>query len=103
MPFRYDVPLPPLPELASASEVRLVRWLVRDGARVDAGDAIAVVAHDDAAFEVTVTGRGFVLERVVREGAVLRPGAPIAVVAADGEDVPYGRPYSVARSSSSRA
>ena len=97
MPFRYDVPLPPLPELETPEDVRLIRWLVSARGRVDAGDAIAVVARADGSFEVAVTGSGYVLERLVSEGEVVRPGAPIAVIGADGEDSPYGRPYSAVR------
>ncbi len=39
-------------------------------------------------------GRAIVLQRLVPEGASVAPGDVLARFGAEGEDIPYGRPYS---------
>jgi hypothetical protein len=42
-------------------------------------------------------GDGFLRERTRSEGETLRVGETLAVINADGENIPYNRPYSLAR------
>jgi pyruvate/2-oxoglutarate dehydrogenase complex dihydrolipoamide acyltransferase (E2) component len=86
--------MPTLPNSAHGL-VRLVKWLVNDGAEIHAGTRLAVVETPTGTFAMA-NGDGFVRERLFPVGAELPPETPIATINADGEKIPYGRPYSVA-------
>lgn len=97
MPFWYHVPIPiptlphPTPEL-----VRLVKWLVEDGADVHVGTRIAVFKDSTGTFAILTNGDGILRTKLFPAGAELPLGTPVAVVDADGDNIPYGGPYSIA-------
>lgn len=55
----------------------LVRWCVREGDRVQLGQAVAEVMFDAATVEIPATSAGRVARHCVRQGADLRVGAPL--------------------------
>jgi pyruvate/2-oxoglutarate dehydrogenase complex dihydrolipoamide acyltransferase (E2) component len=95
VPFHYDLPLPKLREgQPSAEAVKLVRWLVKEGALLGRGTPVAIVASEGASYEVRANGEGSLRKRLVSEGQVVQEGSLLATIGADGENIPYGRPYS---------
>jgi pyruvate/2-oxoglutarate dehydrogenase complex dihydrolipoamide acyltransferase (E2) component len=67
----------------AGTEALLDRWLVREGERVSAGQAVARVVLVKTSLEVPAPASG-VLERiVVAEGATFARGAPLAHLRGD--------------------
>jgi pyruvate/2-oxoglutarate dehydrogenase complex dihydrolipoamide acyltransferase (E2) component len=66
-------------------------------APVSAGTAVAQIESAGKVWDVMANGDGFLWEKLVEPGQVLRGNEKIAMIAADGENVPYGRPYSSAQ------
>lgn len=67
-----------VPDLGEVGEVKLVRWLVASGERLEVGEAVAEVEADKAVFVVEAPAAG-VLERIlVPQGQPARPGEAIA-------------------------
>jgi 2-oxoisovalerate dehydrogenase E1 component len=62
----------------SDENVRIVQWHVRAGDTVHAGDALASVEADKAAFQIAAPEDGRVLELAVPPGEAVRVGTPIA-------------------------
>lgn len=77
-----------MPELAANTpEATLVEWLVKEGGRVNAGDAIATVETAKAIVDIEAEVGGVVLRLTVEDGTDVQVGHPIAVIGADGERV----------------
>ena len=93
MPFWYHVPIPTLEE-PETGPVRLVKWLVEEGAAVHVGTRLVVAETPTGRFAILAEGEGFLREKLFPAGADLPPGTPIGVVNADGENIPYNRPSS---------
>ena len=70
-------------------EGKLVKWLVREGDLVRAGDVIAEIETDKATMEVEAADDGRVGKILVPEGTEhVKVNHPIALLLADGEDRP---------------
>ncbi len=68
-------------------EGKLVKWLVREGDRVRAGDVIAEIETDKATMEVEAAEDGKLGKILVAEGTEHVPvNQPIALLLTDGED-----------------
>jgi pyruvate/2-oxoglutarate dehydrogenase complex dihydrolipoamide acyltransferase (E2) component len=80
--------------MPSDEPIRLVKWLVKDGSEVHVGTKLAIVESSDGKFVILANGNGFLREKLFPAGAELPSGMPIAVVNADGENIPYDRPCS---------
>jgi uncharacterized protein (TIGR03435 family) len=96
MPFWYHIPVPALPE-PDATVIRLAKWLVKEGDEFHAGTQLAILETASGRFTVLANGDGFVRERLFPAGAELPAETPIVTANADGEKIPYGRPYSIAK------
>jgi pyruvate dehydrogenase E2 component (dihydrolipoamide acetyltransferase) len=98
MPFTYNLPVPEIPPeaLDDSGRMRLSRFLMDEGVWVEAGTAVAELESATAVVRVLANGTGILEKRVAAPGATLRVGDALAVVAADGEAVPYDRPHSLA-------
>ena len=75
---------------------RLAKWLVQEGEEIHPRTALAILEGPAGKFAVLANGNGFLRERLLAVGMELHAGAPIATVAADGDQIPYGKPYSLA-------
>ena len=95
MPFWYQVPIPALDDPQPVN-VRLVEWLVAVGDEVHRGTKIAVIDAPTGRYMVIANGDGVFREQHFPAGAEIESITPIGVIAADGENIPYGRPYSLA-------
>ena len=70
-------------------EGTLARWLVKEGDTVKSGDILAEIETDKATMEFEAVDEGTIARILVKEGTDgVKVGAPIAVLAEDGEDAP---------------
>src|SRR6185437_1432211 len=80
------------------TEGKLARWLKKVGEEVRAGDVIAEIETDKATMEVEAVDEGKLARILVEEGTEGVPvNTPIAVLAANGEDVGAAVPPPSAR------
>jgi pyruvate dehydrogenase E1 component beta subunit len=69
-------------------EGTLAKWLVKVGDTVKAGDVLAEIETDKATMEVEAVDEGKLAKILIEEGSEgVKVNTPIAVLAADGEDV----------------
>jgi len=79
----------PMPRLSDTMEQgRVARWVKQEGDRVVAGDVIAEIDTDKATMELTAYEDGVLLKILVGEGESAELGTPIALIGAEGEEVP---------------
>jgi pyruvate dehydrogenase E2 component (dihydrolipoamide acetyltransferase) len=78
-----------MPALSPTMEKgNLARWLKKEGDQVKAGDILAEIETDKATMEYEAIDEGVIAKILVPEGtADVAVNAPIAVLAAEGEDV----------------
>jgi pyruvate/2-oxoglutarate dehydrogenase complex dihydrolipoamide acyltransferase (E2) component len=82
-----------LPEVA----VRMVRFLVKPKTWINVDTPIALVGCGKVSYEILANGEGILREFLRKEGSALTFGENIGIVDADGESIPYGKPYSIAK------
>jgi pyruvate dehydrogenase E1 component beta subunit len=81
-----DVLMPALSP--TMTEGKLSRWLKAEGDHVQPGDALAEIETDKATMEVEAVDEGILAKIVIPEGTEhVAVNTPIAVIAANGEDV----------------
>lgn len=97
MPFWYFFTVPKLPlEVAdSSNQVELREYLLTEGVPVSPGTPVAMVENRWATIRLKANGVGFLRKTIFSPGTQLHINDPIAVISADGENIPYGREYSV--------
>lgn len=75
-----------LPDLgASTGEAELVVWLKAVGDDIAAGEPMLEVQSDKANVEVEASAAGTLVRALAQVGQILKPGDPLAVIAAPGE------------------
>ena len=86
-----DVLMPALSP--TMTEGKIARWLKAEGDHVTPGDAIAEIETDKATMEVEAVDEGILAKIVIPEGTEhVAVNTPIAVIAANGEDVSAAQP-----------
>jgi hypothetical protein len=80
-----------------SAEAVIEEWLAKPKDWLEAGTAVAVARAGDERFEILANGPASFGKRVAKIGQVVKTGDPVAVLHADGESIPYDRPYSLAR------
>src|SRR3982751_3180126 len=82
-------------------EGTLAKWLVKEGDEVKSGDILAEIETDKATMEFEAVDEGKIAKILVPEGTDgVKVGQPIALLAADGEqvtDTPAPAPAAAAR------
>ncbi|HXG80961.1 MAG TPA: pyruvate dehydrogenase complex dihydrolipoamide acetyltransferase [Sphingomicrobium sp.] len=69
-------------------EGTLAKWLVKEGDTVSSGDILAEIETDKATMEFEAVDEGTIAKILVPEGTDgVKVGAPIAILAGEGEDV----------------
>ena len=69
-------------------EGTLAKWLVKEGDEVKSGDILAEIETDKATMEFEAVDEGKIAKILVAEGTDgVKVGAPIAILAAEGEDL----------------
>ncbi len=69
------------------AEGTLVKWLKAEGEKIEKGDMLADIETDKATLQVESSAGGIVYKHLVEANTTVPIGSPIAVVAAQGEDV----------------
>src|SRR6476469_1194834 len=68
-------------------EGTLAKWLVKEGDEVKSGDILAEIETDKATMEFEAVDEGKIAQILVPEGSEgVKVGAPIAIMAGEGED-----------------
>src|SRR5687767_14195864 len=77
-----------LPKLSPTMEEGvLVRWVKKEGDKVQPGDLIAEDETDKANMDFNLEDEGVLLKLLVKEGETVKLGAPVAILGDEGEDV----------------
>ena len=77
-----------MPELAeSVVEGEIVKWLVKEGDRVEQDQLLVEVMTDKVTVEVPSPYAGILLKQVAKEGEVVAIGKPIAIFGEPGEKI----------------
>ena len=97
MPFWYFFPMPQIPADAAhqSNRVELVKYLAKEGTQVQMGTPIALVENRWAVFQLRANGPGTLKKNFFDPGMSISIGDPIAIIAADGENIPYGQSYAI--------
>ncbi len=74
-------------------EGTLAKWLVKEGDKVESGDILAEIETDKATMEFEAVDEGTISKILVPEGTDgVKVGAPIAILAGEGEDASSAAP-----------
>lgn len=76
----------------TAAPARVQRWLATEGSLLDAGDPLVQIDMGGRCYLLAATFH-CMLVKGAPESAELSEGELLAQLAADGEEIPYGRPY----------
>jgi len=91
-----DVLMPALSP--TMTEGKIARWVKAEGDHVRPGDVLAEIETDKATMEVEAVDEGILAKIVIPEGTEhVAVNTPIAVIAANGEDVAAAAPKAAAR------
>ncbi|MCB0790541.1 MAG: 2-oxo acid dehydrogenase subunit E2 [Flavobacteriales bacterium] len=77
-----EILLPKMGE--SVAEATIIKWLKQEGDRVEADEPIVEIATDKVDSEVPAPQDGVLLERLVKDGDVVKVGRPIARIGVAG-------------------
>ena len=70
------------------TEGKIARWLKKEGDTLESGEVMLEVETDKATMEVEVIDEGILHKIIAPEGALVKVGEAIGVIAEDGEEVP---------------
>src|SRR5438034_2531169 len=77
-----------MPKLSEAMETgKILKWLKREGDRIQGGDILAEVETDKADIEMEAFGAGVLRKILVPAGSTAPVGSLIAVIAEPNEDI----------------
>ena len=80
----------------------LFRSLLDLRSPVSAGTAVARIELSGELFDVIANGEGFLCEKLREPGDRLKKRDNIGMIAAEAENIPYGKPYSLAQAVQNR-
>lgn len=103
MPFYYDIKVPDLGPAKPTRKYWFVKWLLPEKSNIEAGTALAIVSDGETKYVLWNAGPGFFSPWDVQEGQEISPGQTIGRMTADGDLIPYGRPYVTFRLAASDA
>jgi pyruvate dehydrogenase E2 component (dihydrolipoamide acetyltransferase) len=85
-------------------EGTLAKWLVKEGDEVKSGDILAEIETDKATMEFEAVDEGTIAQILVAEGSDgVKVGAPIAILAGEGEDVSAAKSAPAAKAEPAKA
>lgn len=77
-----------MPEvMTGAAEAVISTWVAQEGQTIAVGDVLAEVETDKAVVELAAESAGVLVRRLAADGDAVEVGAPVAVLAEEGEDV----------------
>src|SRR2546428_12191503 len=78
-----------MPKLSDAMESgKIIKWLKKEGDRIQGGDILAEVETDKADVEMEAFGAGVLRKSLVPAGTSAPIGTLIGVIAEPGDDIP---------------
>ncbi|MEO8733362.1 MAG: biotin/lipoyl-containing protein, partial [Flavobacteriales bacterium] len=80
---QIEILLPKMGE--SVAEATIIKWLKKEGDRVEADEPMVEIATDKVDSEVPAPQDGILLKRLVNDGDVVQVGQPIAQIGTAGE------------------
>jgi pyruvate dehydrogenase E2 component (dihydrolipoamide acetyltransferase) len=90
-PMPIELKMPALSP--TMEEGTLAKWLVKEGDKVESGDILAEIETDKATMEFEAVDEGTIAKILVAEGTDgVKVGAPIAILAGEGEDASAAAP-----------
>jgi pyruvate/2-oxoglutarate dehydrogenase complex dihydrolipoamide acyltransferase (E2) component len=97
MPFWYFFKIPKLPAEVShqSNTVEVGEYLLEEGDPVKPGTPIATVENYWARMRLKANGKGILRRTFFRPSTTVKIGDPIAIIGADGDDIPYDKDYSL--------
>ncbi len=105
--IRPALPMPKIIEMPKLSDTMtegtLAKWTIKEGDRVQVGQAIADVETDKATMEMTSFFDGTVHRLVVKAGDKIPLSAPMAVVLEEGESAPANLDELIAKAAAAAA
>jgi pyruvate/2-oxoglutarate dehydrogenase complex dihydrolipoamide acyltransferase (E2) component len=97
MPFWYFFKIPQLPPAVShqSNQVELQKYLCAEGDAVEVGTPLAMIENYWAVMRLNANGKGIVRKIFFAAHSQVNVGDPIAIIDADGEEIPYSDAYSL--------
>jgi len=71
----------------SVAEATIIKWLKKEGDKIEADEAVLEIATDKVDSEVPSPSEGVLVKQLFKEGDVIKVGSPIAIISTGG-DVP---------------
>src|ERR1051325_9695650 len=71
----------------SIMEATILKWLKKEGDRIEMDEAIVEIATDKVDSEVPSTEAGVVVKQLYKEGDIVQIGKPFVVIEKEGEAV----------------
>lgn len=68
----------------SVAEATIIKWLVEEGATIEAEESVLEIATDKVDSEIPAPEDGVLVQRLFNEGDVVKVGEPIAIIEVDG-------------------
>jgi len=75
--------------------VEVRKYLLSEGDPVERDSPIVLLENYWAEMRLKTNGKGFLRKTFFRPGTSVHIDDPIAIIEADGEDIPYGKDYSL--------
>ena len=75
--------------------MELKKYLAAEGSRIDRGTPVARVENYWAVIMLKANGKGILKKTFFEPGVSVKIGDPIAIIGADGENIPNGKEYTV--------
>ena len=88
MAFQYPLYLP-----TELGQLNLTRWCINEWEPVRVGIPIAEFQSGSKCIVALANGTGVLWKKLVAEGEGIHGEVAFALLAAEGEDIPYGKPY----------
>ena len=76
----------------SVAEATILKWLKKEGDKIEADEAVLEIATDKVDSEVPSPAAGILSKRLFEEGQVVKVGEVIAMIAAEGESAGASAP-----------
>ena len=70
----------------SVAEATIIKWLKKEGDKIEADEAVLEIATDKVDSEVPSPSEGVLVKQLFKEGDVIKVGSPIAIISTGGGD-----------------
>jgi pyruvate dehydrogenase E2 component (dihydrolipoamide acetyltransferase) len=75
--------------------VEIRKYVAAEGSVVAVGAPVAVIENYWAVMTLKANGKGILKKAFFERRASVKVGDPIAIIGADGENIPCGKPYAL--------